>query len=210
MIFDNDSSFFPAEEFANEQAVDILKNVGLCTKVDKEIFLKCAWIVESEQSISKSFKLFDYFGDHFGEFFDNNQEFTRQLAEVQCVPAEVDGGSLELFKFRETVAPKDRHVAFKVCPVMHEAASPPQVMFSNLGIISPPPITVVLGQMKALTENESILDNWTYKHGSVEQVFTELFGFLQGKLFQNSFFPIMNHILHALLYLLRKFFKSQS
>ena len=193
-ILDNDSSFFPAEEFANDKSLDILKKVGLCTKVDKDIFLKCAWTIESEQNISKSLKLFDYFGEHFGEFFDNNQDFTRQLAEVQCVPAEVDGGSLELFKFRETVAPRDRHVSFKVFPVMHEAASPPQVMYSSLGIISPPPITVVLGQMKALTENESILDNWTYKHGSAEQVFTELFGYLQGKPFQCSILPIVTHI----------------
>ena len=183
-MFDNDSSYFPAEEFGSEEALDVLKSVGLCTTVDKDIFLQCAWIVEGEQNISKAFKLFEYFGEHFGEFFDNNQEFTRQLAEVQCVPAEVDGSTraIELFKFRETVAPKDRHVAFKVRPVMHESACPPQVMFSSLGITSPPPITVVLAQIKALTENASILDRWTYKYGSFEQVFAEIFGFLQGKL----------------------------
>jgi hypothetical protein len=72
---------------------------------------------------------------------------------------------------------------------MHESACPPQVMFSSLGIISPPPITVVLGQIKALTENESVLDHWVYKYGSFEQVFAKLFDFLQGKPLSHSTYP---------------------
>lgn len=65
-------------------------------------------------------------------------------------------------------------------PVMFEACAPPQVMFSSLGIVSPPPIAIVLRQIRALTESHGTLDSWTYKHGTVEQVFSELFSFLQG------------------------------
>lgn len=80
-------------------------------------------------------------------------------------------------------APKDKHLVFKVMPIIHESAVPPQVMFSALGIVSPPPISVVLKHLRFLLEDESSLDHWTYKHGSIETVFSELFSFLQGKWF---------------------------
>jgi len=69
---------------------------------------------------------------------------------------------------------------------MHSSCAPPQVMFSSLGIISPSPISVVLRQIRALTEVEGSLDHWTYKHGTIEQVFSEVFSFLQGKLLCSS------------------------
>lgn len=79
-----------------------------------------------------------------------------------------------------TAAPKDRHLCYKVMPVLHDSCAPPQLMYSTLGITSPPSINVVLRQIRMLTEVESTLDHWTYKHGSVEQVFSELFSYLQG------------------------------
>ena len=66
-------------------------------------------------------------------------------------------------------------------PIIHSSATPPQVMFSSLGIVSPPAISVVLRQLRALTEDEGVLDHWNYKHGTVETVFSEIFSFLQGK-----------------------------
>ena len=100
-VFDQDRSSFPAEEFETEASLDILKTLGLRTTVDKDTFLKCAWIVEGEQSVPKAMKLFEYFNEHFGEFFDNNRgEFIRNLAEVCCVPA-AEGQSLSLCRFRD-------------------------------------------------------------------------------------------------------------
>ena len=66
-------------------------------------------------------------------------------------------------------------------PIIHTIATPPQVMFSSLGIVSPPPISVVLKQLRALIADESVLDHWNYKFGSVEAVFSEIFSYLQGK-----------------------------
>ncbi len=100
-VFDKDRSLFPAEEFETTKALDILETVGLQTKVDKETFLKCAWIVEEEQDVTKSTLLFEYFAENFGDFYDNNQDFTRNLSEVRCVPGEIDG-QLGLHRFRET------------------------------------------------------------------------------------------------------------
>ncbi len=77
-------------------------------------------------------------------------------------------------------AHKDRNLAFKVMPVMLNSCAPPQVMFSSLGIVSPPPISIVLRQVRELTESDAALDQWTFQHGTVEQVFCDLFSFLQG------------------------------
>jgi hypothetical protein len=53
-------------------------------------------------------------------------------------------------------------------------------VFSSLKIISPPPISVVLKQLKHLTiENQISLENWSYVHGSPEDVFRSIFSFLE-------------------------------
>jgi len=178
-IFNQDLSCFPAEEFASSESLNVLETVGLQTNIDKDCFLKCAWIVEREQDFSKAIKLFEYFSDNFGDFFDSNQSFVRTLSEIKCVPAEVEGGSPDLFRFCDTATPKDRHLVFNILPVLHDAVQPPQVMFSSLGLVSPPPISAVLRQIKSLTEDDNNLSPWTYMYGTIEQVFSSLFSFLQ-------------------------------
>mmetsp|Transcript_8845 Transcript_8845/g.10287 ORF Transcript_8845/g.10287 Transcript_8845/m.10287 type:complete len:671 (+) Transcript_8845:58-2070(+) len=64
-------------------------------------------------------------------------------------------------------------------PVMLNSCAPPQVMFSSLGIVSPPPISIVLRQVRELTESDVALDQWPHQYGTVEQVFCDLFSFLQ-------------------------------
>lgn len=100
-IFDKDKSIFPIEEFKTTKALTVLESVGLQNKIDKDTFLKCAWMVEEEQDVEKATRLFEYFADNFGEFYDNNQDFTGQLAEVNCVPGEIDG-QITLHRFRDT------------------------------------------------------------------------------------------------------------
>ena len=74
---------------------------------------------------------------------------------------------------------KDRNLVFRVLPVVPDAYSPPQVMFSSLGIESPPSIGNVLKQIRELTDDEIELDHWTYKYDSIEVVFGNIFSFLQ-------------------------------
>lgn len=176
-MLEDDPTNFPAEEFLRPEWLDILSAVGIKDEVDKDTFLKCAWIVESENSTSKAMKLFEYYKENFADFFD--QEFSRQLADVKCVPAKLEDEPLSLHRFREVAVPRDRNVVFKVFPVMPETITPPQVMFSSLGIVSPPTIPTVLDQVRLLTEDESALDRWSYKHGTIEEVFADLFSFLQ-------------------------------
>lgn len=100
-IFDINRSCFPAEEFESEESLKILEEIGLQTSVDKETFLKCAYIVEEEQNVSKALKLFEYFNENFGSFVDNHRgEFIQNLAEICCVPA-AEGQSLSLCRFRD-------------------------------------------------------------------------------------------------------------
>lgn len=100
LIFDQDRSWFPCDEF--EESSDILKELGLQSTVDKKTFLKCALVVEKEQSVTKALKLFEYFNEHFGEFFDNNRsEFIQTLAGICCVPSALDGESLSLCRFQD-------------------------------------------------------------------------------------------------------------
>ena len=100
-VFDKDRSHFPAEEFDNNDALCKLVSVGLKTGVDKDTFLKCAWIIEGEQNIPKALKLFEYFNEHFAEFYDNNRgEFIRNLAEVCCVPT-INDKVMGLCRFRD-------------------------------------------------------------------------------------------------------------
>ena len=99
-VFDEDRSCFPAEEFQREEWLEILTKVGLKTVVDKDAFLACAWKVEAEQSVPKAMELLAYYHDHFGDYFDSSQgEFGRTLACIQCVPAEMHGAQLSLYKF---------------------------------------------------------------------------------------------------------------
>jgi uncharacterized membrane protein YagU involved in acid resistance len=47
-----------------------------------------------------------------------------------------------------TAVPKDRDMVFKVLPVIPDSIAPPQVMFSSLGIMSPPSVASVLKQVR--------------------------------------------------------------
>ena len=118
-------------------------------------------------------------------------EKSRFIVSVKQVsePCNRDINSCRIFYFKESylnyfaAAPKDRFLSFKVMPVMLETCTPPQILFSALGVVSPPPISAVLKQIRALTEVEGSLEHWTYKYGTIDQVFSALFSFLQGKFF---------------------------
>lgn len=107
---------------------------------------------------------------------------------------------MDLYRFADTAAPKDKFLVFKVTPVIPEACTPPQVMFSSLGIISPPAISTVLRQIRALTEVEGSLDRWTYKHASVETVFSAVFSFLQGNFFHCNFIMMFKSYMSSHIY----------
>lgn len=177
-ILTSDQSEFPAEEFRTDFVLNILLKLGLSSKMDHNILLKCAKIAEEENDVKKAQILMEYFSSHFGEFIER-QDVVRKLSEMRICPGVFDKASLKLYNFQEVAAPKDRNLTYKVIPVMIQSASPPQILYSTFGIISPPLISTVLRQLRSLTESDSVLNDWT-NGSSIEKVFSEIFGFLQG------------------------------
>jgi hypothetical protein len=98
-IFDKDKSLFPTDEYETTKALEILEKVGMQRTVDKETFLMCASVVETERDVHKAIFLLEYFSDHFGEFYDNSKEFCSKLSEIEFVPCEIEGSDLALYRF---------------------------------------------------------------------------------------------------------------
>ena len=106
--------------FNCESSLEMLSSFDLKKNVDKDMFLKCAWIVETEQCIPKALKLFKYYSENFADCHDSTQEFNRCLAQIRCVPAELEGNPMTLNRFADTTAPKEKHFVFKVVPIIPE------------------------------------------------------------------------------------------
>jgi len=178
-MFDGSQNKFPAGEFREDKWLEILAEIGLNNNIDKDVFLQCAWRVETQNDVEKGLKLHNYYAEHFAEFYDSTQEFNRKFSEIKCVPGSIDEESMCLYKFKDVAAPKDTPLVFKVLPVIPDSIAPPQVMFSSLGIQSPPSIQNVLRQIRILTEEGGDLYNWNDKYGTIEEVFGSIFSFLQ-------------------------------
>ena len=84
-----------------------------------------------------------------------------------------------MFNIFLKAAPRDRNLIFKVLPVIPDSIAPPQVMFSSLGIQSPPAIPSVLKHLRLLTKDEGDMYKWNHKHGKIEDVFANIFSYLQ-------------------------------
>lgn len=129
-----------------------------------------------------------YFKENFSDFYE--PQFARELGKVTFVPAvqyhhggpEATGaaaGSVMLVKYEDVVVAKDANLAFTQMPMLAEAACPPQVMYSNLGIMSPPPITVVLAHLRTLVDNGAWLNDWDFTGDGPIAVFSSIFKYLE-------------------------------
>lgn len=74
------------------------------------------------------------------------------------------GGSsstLALVRFSDACVPKDRHLVWTSVPVLPAHLAPPQMMWSSLGLQTPPPLPVVLTHLKTLlSRGNALLDRW--------------------------------------------------
>ncbi len=177
-IYSNDSSKFPHEEVSHDERwLGILRELDLKTVVDKETFLLCARSVASEESVSKSMALHKYLVANFADFFD--PVFARDLGGIKCVPAKsFPGYELTLTSYKNISTYKDANLSFTCSPILSEEVCPPQVMWSSLGIVSPPKIDVVLRHLRNLTKDGGFLDRWEYKEDSIIAVFGSMYKFL--------------------------------
>ena len=113
----------------------------------------------------------------------------RELGKVTFVPAvqyhhglDVTGAAAEsvrLVRYLNVVVAKDANLAFTQMPMLAEAACPPQVMYSNLGIMSPPPMNIVLAHLRTLVDQGAWLNDWDYTGDGPIAVFSSIFKYLE-------------------------------
>ena len=179
-MYKEDKAKFPHEDsYANDdQWLDILKELGLVATIDKDVFLQCAKTVEAEQSYKKSLILHSFLADNFADFFD--PVFARKLSTITFVPALLNtSNQKELVTFEAICTPKDANLAFTMMPLLVDEACPPQVMWSSLGIVSPPPMDVVLAHLRNLTDGGGFLGRWNFNAAGPTAVFSSMFKFLE-------------------------------
>jgi len=190
VIYRDDRSRFPSEEMSSEGWLMVWRDLDMVKTVDRPTFMACARTVESERSVEKAAVLHSYFKENFSDFYE--PQFARELGKVTFVPAvqyhhggpEATGaaaGSVMLVKYENVVVAKDANLAFTQMPMLAESACPPQVMYSNLGIMSPPPITVVLAHLRTLVDNGAWLNDWDFTGDGPIAVFSSIFKYLEDK-----------------------------
>ena len=138
--------------------------------MDKEVFLDCANHVAKQRCdplpspvADKAARLLRYMIEHENEFYD--RKFAESLSSVAFVPvdriAETFGDEATgptntiLVSFREASVPKDRHLVWTVTPVIPPHLVPPQMMWSSIGIVTPPSIDTVLRHLRRLIDMTS-------------------------------------------------------
>jgi len=186
-IFADDPSVFPPITFASPDWLVLLGDIGLKNTIDKQTFLDCARKIESQiteplhiEVTSKATRLIGYLIQNWQDFFDDH--FYQELSRIICVPVNVPNGheptkgTAALRRFKDGAAPKDKNLCFTVLPIIPTPILPPQLMWSSLGIISPPPIDIVIQHLRNLTHGSSF-DRWPYAESSTT-VFQGLYSFL--------------------------------
>ena len=94
------------------------------------------------------------------------------------IASSMRGSSTVLVSFSEAAVPKDRHLVWSVIGVIPADLVPPQMMWSSIGIQTPPGIDVVLRHFSNLINTDSgTLEHWPYPE-SATTVFQTIYGYL--------------------------------
>lgn len=195
--------------FRDPSWLDVLGEIGLRTEVTIDMFIECAQRIDALSSAKRCLSSEDerlvvtvhqYFVQNF-EKFDRSRTFFDSISTIAFVPALVydkttgstsgarNSGSysarLVVRTYRECVTPDDQALSFSTMPVMHGAALPPRVLWSRLGISSPPPKDKVLAHLFAITGHSNGIDvtssqrlDWQFFLPMIG-VFQEIFKYLQ-------------------------------
>jgi len=136
---------------------------------------------------SKASSVLRFLVENEVDFYDPS--FARQLSALRIVPTQVppgwsqeasllssdvgasggggsssssgSGSTLALVRFSDACVPKDRHLVWTTVPVLPAHLAPPQMMWSSLGLQTPPPLPVVLAHLKCLLlRGNALLDRW--------------------------------------------------
>lgn len=205
-----------AARFQTPEWLTLLGEIGLRTELSIDMFLECARRIDALCSAKRCLTsederlvvtLHQFFVQNFDKF-DRSRTFFDAVSSVAFVPALVYEDSsaqrsgaansrqgvrnftarLIVCTYVECVTPDDQALAFTTMPVLHGAAIPPRVLWSRLGLASPPPKQKVLAHLAVITQHGDSSDpsssssspslDWQF-FIPVVNVFQEIFKYLQ-------------------------------
>ncbi|KAG2522180.1 hypothetical protein JM16_005916 [Phytophthora kernoviae] len=149
--------------------------------------------------------LHQFFVQHFDKF-DRSRSFFERVSVLAFVPAivyeatntvevsdETQAGSKEqragqftsrtvVRKYKDCAIPEDQALVYSTMPILANVALPPRVLWSRLGVRSPPPDNQVVVHLLSITNSDRALSSrsldWQFFLPMVE-VFQTIFKFLQ-------------------------------
>ncbi|KAE9228403.1 hypothetical protein PF005_g4335 [Phytophthora fragariae] len=176
--------------------------VECAQRIDEQCSGKQALTPEDDHLITA---LHQYFVQNFDKF-DRSRSFFERIAPLAFVPATVyeaesmsdnlggaQLGSSErqlgqfmprsvVRKYSDCATPEDQALVYSTMPILANAALPPRVLYSRLGIQSPPPQDQVVAHLLSITNGDRPVSSrsldWQFFLPMVE-VFQAIFKFLQ-------------------------------
>ncbi|KAK1930915.1 Sacsin [Phytophthora citrophthora] len=207
-IYDGVHGQFPAQRYRTTEWLDLMGEIGLQTEVTVDIFVECAQRIDDQFSGKQALApedehlittLHQFFVQNFDKF-DRSRSFFERIAPLAFVPAAVYEASCELKvserqegqftsrsvvrKYSECATPDDQALVYSTMPILANVALPPRVLYSRLGIQSPPPQDQVVAHLLSITHGDRAVSSrsldWQFFLPMVE-VFQAIFKFLQEK-----------------------------
>ncbi|TMW63551.1 hypothetical protein Poli38472_002492 [Pythium oligandrum] len=200
-IYQDEPHAFPAGQFDRAEWLELMSEIGLRSDITVDLFIECAQRLEAlfanksaldpaDEVVINTFH--QYFVQNF-EKYDRSRVFFEKVSQIAFVPTVVyeDAVSMSatpsvmvtrtvLRKYGECATPGDQALVFSVLPVLMATALPPRVLWSRLGLQSPPEKSIVLQHLYNIVGDASgsILERWHFFQ-SITEVFQEMFKFLQ-------------------------------
>lgn len=202
-IYHDQQDRFPLENFRSNDWLDLMGEIGLQTDVTVDVFIECAQRIEdlcaNKQALTTAdetlaITLHQFLIQNF-EKYDRSRPFFESISQIAFVPAIVyerassnsSDGSFNsrsiMIKYSQCAAPDDQSLVFSTKPIIISSALPPRVLWSRLGLVSPPEKEWVLLHLHKITNDEQGLPstrNWQFFLPKVD-VFQEIFKYLQNQ-----------------------------
>ncbi|KAL4175941.1 hypothetical protein KRP22_000899 [Phytophthora ramorum] len=206
-IYEGVRGHFPAQRYRTSEWLDLMGDIGLQTEVTVDIFVECAERIDGQCSGKQVLTpedehlittLHQFFVQNFDKF-DRSRSFFERIAVLAFVPAVVYEASSEVDspntrqggqftsrsvvrKYSECATLDDQALVFSTMPIMTNVALPPRVLYSRLGIKSPPPQHQIVSHLLLITNGDRALSSqaldWQFFLPMVE-VFQAIFKYLQ-------------------------------
>ncbi|KAG6965485.1 hypothetical protein JG688_00007167, partial [Phytophthora aleatoria] len=201
---------FPAQRYRTPEWLDLMGEIGLQTEVTVDIFVECAQRIDGQFSGKQALSpedehlittLHEFFVQNFDKF-DRSRSFFERITPLSFVPAVVyenvlqssNGGAVDskregqftsrsvVRKYSDCATPDDQALVYSTMPILANVALPTRVLYSRLGIKSPPPQDQVVRHLLSITNGNRAMSSrsldWQFFLPMVE-VFQAIFKFLQ-------------------------------